>query len=252
MMRLSVLMITKNAAALLAKSLDSIKDLADEIIVIDDNSQDNTAVLAKQYGAQICRHKQESFGGQRIFGINKCSGRWILMLDADEILTPEVKNEIRNALLTESQVCGFRVPFLNHFLGHELRYGGETYSKLILFRKEKARIVSELIHERAEVDGIVADLHYPVLHYSYRSLGQTFAKFTLYARNEADRKLHQGEKSSVRKLVAYPIHMFAARYIKDKGYRDHPSRILLDLGFAYMEFLTYLFLLFPHQKNKKS
>ncbi len=79
-----------------------------------------------------------------------------------------------------------------------------------------------------------------------------FAKSTDYAHREAQRKRKNGEHAGILKLVTYPVHMFYARYIKDKGYRDHISRIILDLGFAYMEFLTYLLLLLQKSEHEKA
>ncbi len=88
-----------------------------------------------------------------------------------------------------------------------------------------------------------------ILHYSYRSLTQLYKKFSGYAWKEAKRKRQQGERTSAKKIVLYPLHMFWARFIEDKGYQDGFFRIPLDLGFAYMEFLTYFLMLFI-KKNK--
>lgn len=252
--RLSLLMITKNAQSLLQRSLESVQGLVDEIVVVDDYSKDKTEEIAMAHGAVVYKHLQNSFGGQRTFGLSKCKGLWVLMLDADEILTNEVSREIKSIVdNADKKYAGYRIYLQNHFLGKPIRFGGEYYSKLVLFRRGNAKIISDRIHEHVTVgDGRVGVLKNQILHYSYQSLPQMFHKFTDYARHDAVRKLQNGEKTSIGRMISYPVHMFWARYIKDCGFKDYRLRILLDLGFAYMEFLIYFFMFFELKKNKKS
>jgi glycosyltransferase involved in cell wall biosynthesis len=250
---LSVLTITKNASLLLDDCLGSVNGLADEIILVDDFSTDSTVATAKKYYAKVFPHRQISFGDQRKYGLSKCSNDWILMLDADERLSKALKGEIRDVLQNpDNRISGYHIPFSNHFCGIPLKHGGEQYSKLVLFKKNEGRIVSDLIHERVEVEGKTATLSHPIIHLSYRSISQMFSKFTVYAKHEAKRKIENGEKSGIMKLLTYPAHMFYSRYVKDKGCKDHPLRILLDVGFAYMEFMTYFFMLFVNDNAQKS
>ena len=233
--RLSLLMITKNADELLEKSLTSVIGLVDEIIIVDNYSSDKTVMIAKKFGAKIYFYKEENLGKQRRFGLGKVSNDWVLVLDADEIISARLRAEIK----LKAKYDGFYIPFQNHFLGKQLRYGGEDYKKLILFKKNKVKIKAALVHEKFEVIGRIGYLKNKIYHYSYRSLWQMFRKFSDYAIREAKQKSKNGEKSSLKKIFLYPSHMFWARFIKDKGYKDGLFRIPLDLGFAYMEFLTY-------------
>ncbi|PIS16108.1 hypothetical protein COT62_00145 [Candidatus Roizmanbacteria bacterium CG09_land_8_20_14_0_10_41_9] len=115
---------------------------------------------------------------------------------------------------------------------------------LRLFKKNHTKISPNLVHERFElVSGKAGILKNPIIHHSYRSLSQIFAKFTNYGRREAERKYRKNEPTSLKKIVLYPLHMFWARFIKDKGYRDGFFRMPVDLGYAYMEWLTYMLLL---------
>ena len=252
---ISLLMITKNSGKLLIKSLESVKGLVGEIVIVDDNSSDKTLTIAKKFNARILKHHDDNLGSQRAYGLAKCKGEWILMLDADEIVSPKLKDEIASSTTkvgTRNDIAGYYVPYQNHFLGRQIYHGGEDYKILRLFKKNSAKISGNLIHEHAEVEGLVGELKGKIYHYSYRTLVQTFMKFTDYAKREAMKKISAGEKTSLKKIVVYPLHMFWARYIKDQGYKDFSLRFLLDLGFAYMEWLTYVLMLFYKNESKKS
>ena len=127
---------------------------------------------------------------------------------------------------------------------------------LRLFRKNSANMTPSLIHEHFKLSkGKSGRLKGKIFHHSYRSFPQIFVKFTDYGIRMAKEKFLSGEKSSFKKIFIYPIHMFWARFIKDKGYEDGLFRIPLDLGFAYMEFITYVTLLilsFPRRRESKS
>jgi Glycosyltransferases involved in cell wall biogenesis len=242
----SLLTITKNAQETLEKTLLSVEGLVDEVVIIDDYSTDRTLAIAKRYRAKIFLHHEKDFGKQKAYGLKKCQNKWILVLDSDEFLSPALKQEIALLFKTKKSddYAGFLIPFQNHFLGRKVNYGGENYKKLIFFKKDAVEIRPALVHEKFEIKkGKIGELKNKVYHYSYRSLWQMFKKFTDYGLREAKQKLEKNEKITLKKLFLYAPHMFYARFIKDKGYKDGLFRIPLDLGFAYMEFLTYWWLL---------
>lgn len=250
--KLSLLIITKNAQVLIEKTLESVKGLVDEIIVVDDYSGDKTVEIAKKYGAKVFLHHGEDLGKQKRYGLKKVTGEWVLMLDSDETVSKELYKEIAKLLNGHmAKRNGYMIPFQNHFLGRPVNYGGEDYKMLRLLRKEAVLIKPSLVHEKFELkSGKAGELKGKIYHYSYRTLTQMFSKFTDYALREARQKARKGEKTSLRKIFLYPLHMFWARFIKDKGYKDELFRIPLDLGFAYMEFLTYLFLLIQELRQR--
>ncbi len=249
--KLSLLMITKNADALLKKSLESAIELADEIVIIDGNSKNQTKEIANLFGAKIFNHDEEDLGKKREYGLKKVSGDWILVLDSDEIVSAELRKEIKMVLSSRlwgdkrMTTYGYLIPFQNHFLGRPIYYGGENYKMLRLFRKDSVFILPSLVHEGFTLkSGKTGELKNKIFHYSYRSLMQMFSKFSDYAFREARQKVANGERTDFRKIFFYPTHMFFARFIKDRGYKDGIFRLPLDIGFAYMEFLTYLRMLF--------
>lgn len=254
--RLSVLMITKNAAETLEKSLASVKKITDEIIIIDSKSTDRTVGIAKNYLAKVYVREFSDIGKQRRFGLDKVSHDWILVLDSDEIVSEKLMKEIKSKIENKKiKINGYYIPYQNFYLNKPLQYGGENYMMLRLFRKNCANIIPSLIHEHFKLSkGKSGRLKGKIFHHSYRSLPQIFIKFTDYGIRMAKEKFLSGEKSSFKKIFIYPIHMFWARFIKDKGYEDGLFRIPLDLGFAYMEFLTYFLLFFysVHPKGVRS
>ncbi len=244
--KLSVLMITKNAAETLEKSLASVKKIADEIIIVDSMSTDRTVEIAKNYLAKVYVKEFTDIGKQRIFGLSKAKGKWVLILDCDEIVSERLMHEIKSKIDNNRiKINGYYIPYQNFFLDKPLQFGGEDYKMLRLFRRVKLSIQPSLVHNRIEVkDERIGYLKGKIFHHSYRSIFQMFGKFTDYGIRMAKEKSLSKEKSSFKKIFFYPVHMFWARFIIDKGYEDGLFRIPLDLGFAYMEFLTYFLLFF--------
>ena len=251
--KLSVLMITKNAAETLEKSLASIKKIADEIIVVDGGSSDDTVLIAKKHHSKIFNYKGRLWEDQCQIGLEKAVNDWLLVLDSDEVVPQKLSKEILSVIHDIKMNCtGYYIKFQTHYLEKPLCYGGENYKKMVLFKKKFGLVKQTLGHYFYEVKkGKTGQLKNKILHYSYRSVSQMFVKFTSYGIRMGKEKYLGGEKSSFKKIFLYPIHMFWARFITDKGYEDGLFRIPLDLGFAYMEFVTYVSLSFFNLKNKK-
>lgn len=249
--RISVIIITKNSSDVLQRALESVRNLADELIVVDAYSNDGTRDIAQKYSARVYLREDKDLGEQKAYALEKAQGTWILSLDSDEIVTPELREEIRTIVSRqETDKYGYLIPYKNFVFGRGVQHGGESYKMLRLFKKTHGNITPSLIHERFElVSGTPGVLKNPIIHNSYRSLPQIFAKFTNYGRREAQRKYRENEDISIKKIILYPVHMFWARFIKDKGYRDGFFRIPVDLGYAYMEWLTYV-LLFKKKVKK--
>jgi len=242
--RLSLIIVTKNCAKTLELTLKSVKNLVNEIILVDDCSQDATLEIAKKYQAKIY-NCSGSFSKRKKYALEKAHGEWILSLDSDEKLSEDLIKEIK-ITIDRPLFSGYLIPYQNHFLDQKINYGGEAYLQLRLFKKNAVIINADLLHEhfvlkkRFSLD----KLNNKILHYSYRSLWQVFKKFTIYAKLDAKKRKNSGEKTSFKKIFLYPPHMFWARFIKDKGYQDGLFRLPLDLGFAYLEFLTYFLMIF--------
>ncbi len=238
---LSLLIITRNCDDVLEDTLKSVVDVVDHIIVIDDYSSDNTVEIATRYGAHVYPHHEYDLGKQRAYALTKATTDWILTLDSDERLSKSLQEEIKGMMTNpDPQIEGYYIPFHNHFLGKPIRHGGENYQMLRLFKRSAGSISDALVHERYAVTGSkTAHLTHAIDHYSYRSIPQLYIKFTGYALREAHLRIQTNDKLTLTKLFLYGPHMFYARFIKDKGYKDGLFRMPLDLAFGYMEGLTY-------------
>jgi len=247
--KLSVLIITKNAEETIEAGLRSVIGWVDEIVVVDDYSTDDTLKKVKKFkGLKVIQNRQENLGRQRRFGLERCRHDWVLVLDADEVVSDRLRSEIMFKLQDsnfKSKYDGYFIPFQTHLFGRQLKYGGENYQKMALFKKKKVKIEPLRVGENFELlSGRAGQLKNKIFHYSYRSIGQMLKKFTAYALLGAKDRIERGEKTSLKKIFLYPAHMFWARFIKDKGYKDGLFRLPLDLGFAYMEFLMYVRMIF--------
>ncbi len=246
-MDLTILIITKNAQDTLERTLKSVDGLQSRIVVVDEYSRDKTKSIARKFGCSVFNHDAGNFGGQRAFALTQVKTKWTLVLDCDEVLTAQNKQEIKSAIGTQ-EYDGYSLTFRNHLFGKKLCHG-ELHKKLVLFKTQNAHISSKDIHEHYDVKGKVGELPSEVLHYSYRSIGQIIRKFFRYSTLQARQYKKVSKKYGLRELVLNPAHMFYARFIKDEGYKDGWGRLFLDYQFAHMEFLSYL--LIPFVKTKK-
>ena len=261
-MKHSVLMITKNGEEVIEEALESVAGLWDELLVSDDGSTDRTREIVTQYGGKVFSSGNRTLGERKQWLIAKAQGDWILVLDADERVSRELYQEIlqirdfdkitlkryfvkklKQAKRGKRETIAYAIPYQNYVFGKPVYWGGERYSKVRLFRKGFGSVETKPLHEEIRVRGEIGELTNKIHHHSYRSPAQLFGKFTNYAWVESREKKRQGETLSFAKLFLYGPHMFWARYIKEKGYKDGWRGLILAFAFAYMEGLTYWFLL---------
>ncbi len=233
-------MVTLNAQELLHRSLASASVIADEIIVVDAGSTDSTLHILKLLKIIPIKVRTNHLGRNKAKALSLATGDLVLSLDSDEILSRGLIKEILKIKNSKTVCSGYIIPFRNYFLSKRIKHGGENYAMIRLARRKYVSIKQVSVHESLVLRSKnVGKLSSPIIHHSYRNLVQVYKKFTTYALNEARERFENGEKSSLKKIVLYPVHMFWARFIKDKGYKDGILRIPLDLGFAYMELVTY-------------
>ncbi len=238
----SVVLATFNEEKNLPGCLDSVRDLADEIIVVDGSSKDKTVEIAKKYRAKVIVTQNLP-----IFHINKqkaidlATKDWILQLDADERVTPElireIKSEIRDPRLpkfgaggqTKSEANGYWIPRKNWFLGRFLMKGGQypDYT-LRLYRRGKGHLPQKDVHEQAQVVGHVKYLKQPLLHYPYCNFASYYLKWKRYNDLLAEQIKENVDSNSLPEKIIYavgylivkPIHWFLTTYIRHKGFMD--------------------------------
>ena len=273
MVTVSVVLATHNEEENLASCLASIKDLADEIIVVDGSSTDKTVVIAKKYGAKVAlTDNPPNFHINKQKAIDMATCDWILQLDADERVTAELTKEIKQVLQSrhsgnsersveasrisyadgrfwtsqndKENINGYWLPRKNWFLGRFLKKGGQypDYT-LRLYRRNKGRLPQKDVHEQAVVTGKVGYLKHPLLHYPYKNFNGYLKKWNRYTDLIATQIKSELRNKSVFTQCFYtigyvfikPIHWFLTTYIRHKGFYD------LGPGFVFSFFSALRF-----------
>lgn len=233
MATVSVVLATFNEEDNLASCLESAKDLADEIVVVDGGSSDKTVEIAKKYGAKVkVTDNPPIFHINKQMAIDMATKDWILQLDGDERVTPQLRSEISHLISIDgrgSQLNGYWVPRKNWFLGRFLMKGGQypDYT-LRLYRCGKGRLPQKSVHEQAVVDGKVEYLKHPLLHYPYKNFNMYLEKWNRYIDlTVAQIKTELQDKSlttqffyMIRYVFIKPIFWFVNTYIRHKGFYD--------------------------------
>ena len=197
MPRLSAYLIVKNEARDLPGCLDSLKGLADELVVVDDLSSDKTADLARSRGAKVFTRKLDGFGSQKQFALDLCTGDWVLSIDADERLSADLAREISDVVVHAEGPAGYFIPRQMFFLGKRLRFGGVGTDRVLrLFRRGKGHYRPLEIHEQVEVDGPTASLQNAMEHFSYATLDEYLEKLPAYTTLAARQRWEAGKRFS--------------------------------------------------------
>ena len=205
-MKISITLITINFEKTLKSVLEAVS-WADEIVLVDSGSTDKTLEIARQFNAKIVYRAFDGYGSQKNFATSQASNDWILSLDDDEILTPELQQEIQNLSLSTTDYEGFKIPRSLIFLGKLLRFSGE-YKRLTLrlFNRKQGNWNAEYVHESVEVKGKIGILKHQILHDSYRDLTDYFNKFNKYTSLGAKTLAERGKTSSSLKIISrFPI-----------------------------------------------
>jgi len=239
-MKLSVAIAVFNEAENMDACLSAVSSWADEIVVVDGGSTDKTVTIAKKYTNIIIQTDNPP-----IFHLNKqkaldaCHGEWILQLDADEVITQDLKREILDTIQT-SKINGYYIARKNYFWGHFMKKGGQYPDYVIrLIRNNKAHFPCKDVHEQIMVDGTVGHLKEPMLHYSYRTSEDYWKKADTYTTLTAIFMKEKRTKNSLgiwaRYNVTLPIITFLLLFIRHKGFVDG----WYGFVFAYWSALHY-------------
>jgi glycosyltransferase involved in cell wall biosynthesis len=214
-MKISVTLITLNSEKTLSKTLEAVK-WADEIVLVDSGSTDKTLEIAQKFKAKVIYRAFDGYGSQKNFATQQASNDWILSLDDDEVLTPELQQEIQSLDLQKSDFQGFKIPRSLIFLGKLLRFSGE-YRRLTLrlFNRNYGNWNAEYVHESVEVSGNVGILKNQMLHDSYRDLTDYFNKFNKYTSLGAKTLKERGKTASTFKIISrFPTTFLKIYFLK--------------------------------------
>ena len=200
---------------------------AREVIVVENDSSDDTIERAVRAGARVVSHPFITIGAQRNAAIERAACDWILVVDADERATPELAGEIRELLGGTNTNEAYRVPRRNFFLGREIRHGGWGDDRPVRLFRSTLRYDGSRVHEHVEVKGEVGNVKEPLEHTPYASLDDYFVKFDRYSRWWAEDRYERGRSANVWSVVARPPARFVSMFLRG-GWRDGAAGAVLS------------------------
>jgi len=238
--KLSVIVITKNEEKNVRECLSSVL-WAEEIIVVDAGSTDNTLGIAKEFTQKVYSRPWDGYGAAKNFGLTQCACEWILSIDADERVTPELREEILGKLSSVNQkTAAFSVPRRANFLGKWIYHCGWYPGRIArVFRRSAGRFTEEKVHERLEIQGEIVPLHSDLLHYTDPDLKSYFEKSNKYTSLAAEELLDHKKKFSLAKLIVNPFWIFFRMYILRLGFLDGLTGFILCVLSANYVFTKY-------------
>ena len=235
---LSVVVVTLNEEERIRECLDSVA-WADEVIVVDAESQDKTAAIARELTDHVIVRPWPGFPAQKNFGLDRATGDWILSVDADETVSPELRAEVTAILGGGATAVGYAVPRRNVFWGRWVRHGGLYPDwQIRLFRRGRGRFSERAVHESVMIDGAVARLEGHLQHRSYRDVADFLARADRYTSLAAEEWLAAGRPSRpLRDMVVRPVGRFLRMYVARAGFLDGWRGFLLATLYAYYVFM---------------
>ena len=240
MAKLSVIIITKNEADNIRACLESV-NWADEIIVVDSGSNDDTVNICKELGAQVHTTADwPGFGVQKNRALSHATCEWVLSLDADERVTPGLRSEIESALNDPHGHDAFRVPRLSSFCGRYMRHSG-WYPDYVtrLFQRGAARFSDDLVHESLIVNGSVGRLRQPLLHETFHDLEELLAKINQYSTAGARMLDEKNKTATLKKAIGHAVWAFLRTYIIRAGFLDGREGFMLAVSTAESTYYRY-------------
>ena len=240
-MSLSVILITKNEEANLKDCLESVS-FADEIIVVDSQSSDKTQEIARSFGAKLeITSDWPGFGPQKNRALNLATQDWVLSIDADERVTPELKQEILTAIASPNVADCYAIPRSSWYCGRFMKHSG-WYPDYVdrLFKRGSAKFSDHLVHERLLPTGSSGKLNNHFLHYSYRDFSQVLKKVDVYSSAAAQQAFKQGKKGGLGEALIHGFWAFFRTYVLRRGFLDGKHGLALAISNAATSYYKYL------------
>jgi len=251
--KITAVIIAKNEEARIVSCLESIR-WCDEIVVVDDMSVDETAHIARKYGAKVVAHPSNGdHDAQRNIGIDNASSDWILQMDADERVSPELRKDIEKVLFGNGRFSAYKLVRKNYFLGRFMGHGGWPERHVRLFKRGRARYIGHSVHETLKVDGNIGNLKSHLEHYAFSSISQYISRQLYYAGIEA--KVMYQDRGRIDldeinyQLRRKPLKLFFKIYIKRMGFRDGMHGFILSILNAWRHYIIWAIYWEKYYKN---
>jgi glycosyltransferase involved in cell wall biosynthesis len=237
--KLSAIVITRNEAANIGECLDGLA-FCDERIVVDCGSTDATADIARGKGARVELHDWRGFGPQKNFALSLATGDWVLSIDADERVTPELAQAVR-AAMADAGADGFELPRVSSFCGRPMRHSGWFPDYVLrLFRRGKGRFDDAVVHERVICDGTVKRLGKPLIHHPVLKLEDALSRMDRYSTASGEALVASRRKVSFVTGIAHGFFAFLKTYVLRLGFLDGAEGFLLAVANAEGSYYRYM------------
>lgn len=249
--KITAIIPTLNEQERIKNSLDSAK-FADEVIVIDSFSTDKTVEIVKQSNAILLQREFDDFSSQKNYAIDKASHDWIVWIDADEVLTKELQEEIKSAIENAKDLVGFCIYRIFFFKGKKMSYTGTQNDKLIrVFNKKYCRYESK-VHEKIKADGKLGVLKNKILHYSYISFDRYIVKLNQHSALRAEELFEKGMIITPFHIIIKPLARFIKHYFIKLGFLDGFYGFIISFALSYGVLVRYIKLWSLKHKYKKN
>jgi glycosyltransferase involved in cell wall biosynthesis len=249
---LSVVMIVHDEEDSLGEALDSVS-FADEIIVVDSGSRDRTVEIARERGARVVvTDDWPGFGPQKNRALAQATRDWVLSIDADERVTPELRDEIQAIVSGKIPAAhdAYDMPRLSSYCGRFMRHGGWWPDRVTrLFRRDKARFSDDLVHERVVVDGTTGLLTGKLLHHAFSDLEEVLRKVDTYSTANARMMYARGRRGSLAAAIGHGAWAFLRTYLFQAGFLDGRHGFMLAVSNAEGTYYRYLKLMLLGEKK---
>lgn len=248
-MSLSVIIIAHNEAHAIRACLESVA-WADEIIVVDSGSTDDTVAICREFTSLVYVHDWPGFGIQKNRALGYASKDWVLSLDADERISPELRQEMQAVMAAPGTYSAFKMPRLSSFCGRFMRHSGWWPDYVTrLFRRGSARFSDDLVHERLIVSGTTATFNSPLLHDTYRDLEEVLDKVNSYSTAGARMLDQKHRRAGLSTAVLHGLWAFVRTYFLRRGFLDGREGFMLAVSNAEGTYYRYIKLMLLNRKN---
>ncbi len=238
-MRLSAIVITHNEEADIEACLRNL-EWADETVVVDAISTDRTCEIARRFTPNVFQKAWEGYAAAREYALSRATGDWVLSIDADERVTPELRAEIEQTLRAP-RFDGYLIPRKAYFLGKWIRHCGWYPGRVMrLVRRERAHVTDRMVHEGLRVEGTVGTLENHILHYTYPTVRSYFARFDRYTSLAADELHLDGKRPTLADILLRPPFQFIKMYVLKLGVLDGLQGLILCAFSSFYVLVKYV------------
>lgn len=259
MIKLSAVIVCFNEEDIIRQTLEALQGLADEVVVVDSFSTDSTPDIVREFGAKLFQEEWAGYVAQKNSALQKCSGEWILALDADEVLTPELQSSIRAAISPTASnaeakhIDGYFINRRTFYMGRLLQHAWQPDRKLRLVRRAAKPVWHGYDpHDSLRIESAASSLlQGDITHYSYNSFADHMQKSTAHAHKAAESYLKAGKKSSLAAILFKPWFVFFRRFILRGAFLDGVPGLIAAFSSATYVYMKYAFLWEMQQQGKR-